>query len=338
MPPQRFLLTGGAGLIGSTIVDRLLVEEPGAEIVVYDDLSRGTLANLRAAHEHAGGRLRVEVGDVRDAHHLRAAMTGVDVVFHLAAIRITRCAEDPLLAHEVLGTGTVNVADAAAAAGVRKLVYSSSASVYGLAESFPTREDHHGYDNDTIYGAAKLYGEGVLRSYHATRGLDYVALRYFNVYGPRMDTHGKYTEVLIRWMQAIEQGEPPVIFGDGTTTMDLVFVDDVARANVAAARAAATDVVCNVGTGAETSLRGLADALVRAMGSDVEPVHAPERSVNPVPRRLASVAAAEQLLGFRADVGLDDGLRRLVAWWRAVDRPAIPSGARTPAPPVPAPA
>ncbi len=319
MSGQRYLLTGGAGLIGSTITDLLLAEEDPAEIVVFDDLSRGSPENLRSAL--ASGKVRIEVGDVRDFDHLGRAMRGIDVVFHLAAIRITRCAEDPVEAHDILATGTINVAQAAIGNGVGRVVYSSSASVYGAAERFPTREDHHPYDNDTIYGAAKLYGEGVLRSYHATRGLDYVALRYFNVYGPRMDTHGAYTEVLIRWIQAIERGEAPVIFGDGSTTMDLVFVEDVARANLCAARLRVTDVACNVGTGVETSLRGLATELAQVMGSSVAPVHEPERSVNRVPRRLAGTEWADQLIGFRAQVPLAEGLARLVAWYRTQGSP-----------------
>ena len=164
-------------------------------------------------------------------------MAGIDLVFHQAAIRITQCAEEPRLALEVLVDGTFNVLEAAVAAGVRKVVAASSASVYGLADEFPTTERHHPYANDTLYGAAKVFNEGMLRSFHAMYGLDYVALRYFNVYGPRMDVHGLYTEVLIRWMERIEAGQPPLILGDGTQTMDFVFTDDIARANLLAADA-----------------------------------------------------------------------------------------------------
>ena len=311
----RVLVTGGAGTIGSNLVD-LLVREGATEVRVLDDFTRGRRENL--AWAMATGPVRVIEGDIRDAKLVHEATQGADLVFHLAAIRITQCAQEPRLANEVLVDGTFNVLEAAAASGVRKVIASSSASVYGLAESFPTAENHHPYNNDTFYGAAKAFNEGMLRSFHAMYGLDYLALRYFNVYGPRMDAHGKYTEVLIRWMERIEAGQPPLIFGDGEQTMDFVDVRDIARANLLAARSPLTDEVFNVARGEETSLKELATALLHAMdadGLDVE--HGPERAVNGVTRRLADVSAAEQKLGFRAEIGLDQGLRDLVEWWRA---------------------
>ena len=195
-----------------------------------------------------------------------------------------------------------------------------------MARAFPTGEDHHPYDNRTLYGAAKLFDEGLLRAFHDMHGLDYVALRYFNVYGPRMDMHGRYTEVLIRWMERIEAGLPPIIFGDGSQTMDFVHVHDVARANVLrAAQVEASDVVLNVGTATETSLRRLAELLAEAMGRpDLVPEHAAERAVNPVPRRLADTEAARRLLGFEAAIPLEQGLLELVAWWRANRDAAAP--------------
>jgi UDP-glucose 4-epimerase len=196
------------------------------------------------------------------------------------------------------------------------VIAASSASVYGLAEVFPSAEAHHPYANRTLYGAAKLFDEGLLRSFNDMYGLDYVALRYFNVYGPRMDIHGAYTEVFIRWMDAIAAGQPPLIFGDGTDTADFVHVEDVARANLLAASAPVTDAVFNVGTGVETTLKRLAEMVLSAMQSALVPVHVPPRRVNPVSRRLASVDAARERLGFRATVGLEDGLRSLVAWWQ----------------------
>jgi UDP-glucose 4-epimerase len=200
---------------------------------------------------------------------------------------------------------------------VRKVVVASSASVYGMAEHFPTSESHHPYNNRTLYGAAKAFNEGLLRSFKDMRGLDYVALRYFNVYGPRMDIHGVYTEVLIRWMERLAQGQPPLVMGTGRQTMDFVYVGDVARANLLAARSEASDEVFNIASGAETSLLQLATALGRAMDQEVRPEHLPERKVNPVPRRLARVEKARQQLGFRAEVPLEQGLRELVEWWRA---------------------
>src|SRR5947209_7160712 len=201
---ERALITGGAGLVGSHIAD-LLVAENAKEVTILDNFTRGRLENLEIAK---GGNLRIVVGDIRDRALLRDLMEGIDVVFHQAAIRITQCAEDPRLALEVLADGTFNVLEAAVAAGVGKVVAASSASVYGLAEAFPTPESHHGYDSRTIYGAAKSFNEGLLRSFHEMYGLNYVALRYFNVYGPRMDTYGAYTEVLIRWMERLADGEP----------------------------------------------------------------------------------------------------------------------------------
>jgi UDP-glucose 4-epimerase len=301
-------------LVGSTIADQL-VELGAAEIVVLDDFTRGTMANL----ERACGRGNVSIvrGDIRDAAAVAEVMRGIDVVFHQAAIRITQCAEDPRLAFEVLAQGTFNVLEAAVAASVRKVVAASSASIYGLAETFPTSEDHHPYANRTIYGAAKVFNEGLLRSFKDMYDLDYVALRYFNVYGPRMDIYGVYTEVLVRWMERIARGEPPLILGDGLQTMDFVFIEDIARANVLAAQAPVTDEVCNVASATETSLVGLARALLRVMGSPLEPEFGPERKVNSVTRRLADVDKAKRLLGFEAQVDVDEGLRRLVTWWQA---------------------
>lgn len=323
----RYLITGGAGLIGSHIAD-LLAAEDATEILVYDNFVRGRLDNLAWALAH--GPVTIVEGDIRDARRLRHAMQGVDIVFHQAAIRITQCAEEPRLALEVLADGTYNVLEAAKDAGVRKIVAASSASVYGLAEQFPTNESHHPYGNRTLYGAAKVFNEGLLRAFHDMYGLDYVALRYFNVYGPRMDVHGAYTEVLIRWMERIAAGQPPVIFGDGTQTMDFIYVEDIARANLAAAKADVTDEVFNVGSGTETSLRGLAAALARVMGTSLVPEHAPARKVNPVSRRLADVEKAKRLLGFAASIPLEAGLQRLVAWWQAERRAAAPAPAPEP--------
>ncbi|MEU7031079.1 aminotransferase class I/II-fold pyridoxal phosphate-dependent enzyme [Streptomyces sp. NPDC046275] len=311
---KRILVTGGAGTIGSHVTD-LLVEGGAREVVVLDNFVRGRRANLAKAL--ASGRVRLVEGDIRDAATVRRVTEGADLVYHLAAIRITQCAEEPRLANEVMVDGTFNVLEAAAAAGVGKVIASSSASVYGLAESFPTTERHHPYNNDTFYGAAKAFNEGMLRSFHAMYGLDYVVLRYFNVYGPRMDIHGLYTEVLIRWMERIEAGEPPLILGDGTQTMDFVDVRDIARANILAARPGLTDEVFNVASATETSLRELADELLAVMGSDLEPVHGPARAVNGVTRRLADTTLAEERLDFKAEIDLRTGLKDLVDWWRA---------------------
>jgi UDP-glucose 4-epimerase len=312
---QRVLVTGGAGTIGSTLVDQL-VDSGAAEVVVLDTMVRGRPENLAAAAAAAGDRLRIVVGDINDRPLVARLIEGMDLVFHLAALRITQCAEQPRMALESLVDGTFTIIEAAVDAGVKKVVASSSASVYGLAETFPTTERHHPYNNDTFYGAAKAFNEGMLRSFHAMRGLDYVALRYFNVYGPRMDTHGVYTEVLIRWMERIARGESPLIFGDGLQTMDFVHVHDIARANVLAAQADVTDSVYNIATATETSLLDLAQALAAAMDSDLKPEFGPARAVNGVTRRLADISAAGRDLGWEPRIGLHEGLRGLVDWWR----------------------
>jgi UDP-glucose 4-epimerase len=311
---QRCLVTGGAGTIGSTIVDQL-VAAGAAEVTVLDNLVRGRRENLAGAL--ASGNVRLVEGDIRDRTLVTGVMSGMDLVFHQAAIRITQCATEPRLALEVLVDGTYEVIEAAVDAGVRKVIAASSASVYGLAEEFPTSERHHPYANDTIYGAAKTFNEGLLRSFAAMRDLDYVALRYFNVYGPRMDIHGLYTEVLIRWMERIAEGQPPLILGDGMQTMDFVFTEDIARANLLAAASDVTDEVFNIGSGTETSLRELAEMLIRVMGRDLQLEFGPPRGVNAVTRRLADVSSAAERLGWKAEVGLEEGLTRLVAWWRA---------------------
>ncbi|MFE2474619.1 SDR family NAD(P)-dependent oxidoreductase, partial [Streptomyces sp. NPDC059389] len=312
---KRILVTGGAGTIGSHVVD-LLVDKGAREVVVLDNFVRGRAANL--ARALGSGAVEVVEGDIRDRETVRKATEGAELVFHLAAIRITQCAEEPRLANEVLVDGTFNVLEAAVAAGVGKVVASSSASVYGLAETFPTTERHHPYNNDTFYGAAKAFNEGMLRSFHAMYGLDYVALRYFNVYGPRMDIHGLYTEVLIRWMERITAGEPPLILGDGTQTMDFADVRDIARANLLAAESDLTDEVFNVASGSETSLRDLAVGLLEAMGAQgMVPEHGPARAVNGVTRRLADTSQASGRLGFTAEIDMRRGLRDLVEWWRA---------------------
>jgi UDP-glucose 4-epimerase len=264
-----------------------------------------------------GGVALIE-GDIGDRDLVRDMTKGKDLVFHQAAIRITQCAEEPRLALEVLVDGTFNVLEAAAAEKVDKTIVASSASVYGLAESFPTDERHHHHNNDTFYGAAKSFNEGMARSFRAMQGLDYVALRYFNVYGPRMDVHGLYTEVLVRWMERIVDGQPPLIFGDGSQTMDFVFTRDIARANVLAAASDIREGVYNVASGEETSLLGLAKALLEAMDSDLAVERGPAREVNGVTRRLAETENAARDLGFRAEVGLEEGLRELVAWWRPI--------------------
>ncbi|MGQ3279784.1 MAG: SDR family NAD(P)-dependent oxidoreductase, partial [Shinella sp.] len=313
MKDKRILITGGAGLIGSHIADQLAAERP-REIVIIDNFVRGRRENLMQAASSVP--ITIIEGDIRDRALLERTFKGIDIVFHQAAIRITQCAEEPRLAFDVLAGGTFDVLEAAVKFGVAKVVAASSASVLGQAGSFPTTEDHHPYNNRTIYGAAKAFNEGLLRSFADMYDLNYVALRYFNVYGPRMDVHGVYTEVLIRWMERIESGLPPIILGDGLQTMDFVHVHDIARANLLAAKSSVTDEVFKVASGTETSLNELEEMLLAVMGSTLKPEYAPARKVNAVARRLASTDKARDLIGFSAEVDMEAGLRDLVSWWR----------------------
>jgi len=310
---SRILVTGGCGLIGSTTIDQLLRDHKPEKIVVLDNLSRGTTRNITEALKDP--RVELVEGDIRDVPTIRRVTKDMDAVIHMATLRITACAAEPREAMTVMCDGTFNVVEAAQAADVKKVVTASTASIYGLADVFPTREDHHPYNNRTWYGASKIMLEGLLRSFNDMYGLPYVVLRYFNVYGPRMDTHGKYTEVLIRWMDRIARGEPPLILGDGSASMDFVYIEDVARANVLALQSDLSDEVFNVASGTETSLNELAATLLSVMKSDLKPEYGPERKVNPVSRRLADTSKAERQLGFRASVDLREGLERLVAWW-----------------------
>jgi UDP-glucose 4-epimerase len=317
---RKALITGGAGFIGSHIADLLAAR--GASVIVLDNLVRGRIENLSEAQRR--GNVRFVSGDIADRALLAGLMEGVDTLFHQAALRITHCAAEPRLALEVMFDGTFNVLEAAQRVGVRKVIAASSASVYGVAQDFPTGEEHHPYDNRTLYGAGKLALEGMLRSFNDMYGLQYLALRPFNVYGPRMDIHGAYTEVLVRWMEAIAAGRPPVIFGDGKQTMDFVYVEDVARANLLAAESEASDQVFNVCRNEEVSLEQLAATLVRVMGANLPLQYkdAPRRA-GLVTRRLGDLQRAREVLGFEPQVSLEEGLRRLVAWWSEAKLAAV---------------
>ena len=323
---NSFLITGGAGLMGSHIADRLLAGG-ASRVVLLDNFVRGSMHNIAAVVKDP--RVQLVKGDIRDLGLLMKLADGMDGIFHMAAIRITACAENPREAMEVMLNGTHNVLQTAVERKVGRLMYASSASIYGMADTFPTSESHHPYNNRTYYGAAKIAGEGMVRSFAEMYGLQYAALRYFNVYGPRMDIDGKYTEVLVRWLDRIEAGERPAIFGDGLQTMDMIYIDDVTDANLLAMQADVTDQVFNVASGTETSLLGLLQALLRVTGSDLLPEFLPERAVNPVPRRLADTRKASEVLGFKAKTSVEDGLRGLIEWRKGVRDAAIPARADT---------
>ena len=313
----KCLVTGGAGFVGSAIVDKLL-ERGAAEVRVLDNFVRGNMSNLAQALEKGG--VRVNEGDVSDRAVVDKLVKGADYVFHQAALRITRCAEAPREAVAVLIDGTLNVLESAVRHGVKKVVAASSASVYGEPSYLPIDEAHP-FNNRTMYGAGKIAGEQMLRAFYTTSGLPYVAFRYFNVYGPRMDITGVYTEVLVRWLDAIESGKPPLIFGDGSQSMDFVFVEDVARANLLAAQSDVTDEVFNVGTGVQTSLNELCDLLLRLSDSKLRPEYREARTVANVQTRRAAVEKARRELGFEAGVSLEQGLRELIRWRHSVRQP-----------------
>ena len=309
----RCLVTGGAGFVGSTIVDQLL-DSGAAEVVVLDNFVRGSWNNLASAR--ARGGVKVITGDICDASLVDDLTAGMDFIFHQAALRITRCAEVPREAVEVLINGTLNVLESAVRHKVKKVIAASSASVYGDPSYLPMDENHP-FNNRTMYGAGKIASEQMLRAYFTSYGLPYVAFRYFNVYGPRMDMTGVYTEVLIRWLDAIEANQAPLIFGDGTQSMDFVYIEDVARANILAAQSDVTDEVFNVGTGTQTSLRELCDLLLQLTNSPLQPEYRAARQVANVRARRAATEKAATLLGFNANVSLKEGLRELIDWREA---------------------
>jgi UDP-glucose 4-epimerase len=311
---STILVTGGAGFIGSYVVEELLPLQP-AKIVIIDNFIRGSRENMKSFADNPV--VEFHQGDIRDTALLERCVQGCNYIFHMAALRINACAANPAEGFEVMLRATFDVAQLAVKHKVKKVIYSSSASVYGLAQHFPTPETDNPYNNQTFYGAAKLWGEQLFRSFKFMYGLDYAALRYFNAYGPRMDTDGKYTEVMIKWLDCIRDGRNPLIYGDGSTTMDFVYVRDIARANIAALQSDVSDESFNIGNCEETSLRQLLDVLLKVNDSKLEPEFREENSINPVSRRLADIEKARNLLSFTPTVSLEQGMKELSAWYFA---------------------
>lgn len=308
---KKLVVIGGAGLIGSHTVDALTKEDVG-EIVVYDTFSRGRIENLAGAL--ADDRVSVfELGgDITRTDLLDAALKGADGVFHFAALWLLHCHEYPRSAFDVNVAGTFNVLEACVANGVSRLVYSSSASVYGDAIEEPMTEDHP-FNNENFYGATKIAGEAMARAYHHRYGLPLVGLRYMNVYGPRQDYRGAYIAVIMKMLDSIDRGEPLKVFGDGSQAYDFVYVGDCAAANVCAMRSDAVDSFYNVGTGIRTSIKELAELVLEITGSDVGIEYEPG-GMTFVKNRIGSTEKAAAEIGFEAGVELEDGLRRLVEW------------------------
>lgn len=311
----KYVVIGGAGLIGSHTVDQL-VREDVREIVVYDNFARGLRENLAGALKDPRVRVFEAGGDILQTDVLQAALEGADGAFHFAALWLLQCHEYPRSAFDVNVRGTFNVLEAAVACGVKRLVLSSSASVYGDAVEEPMTEEHP-FNNKNFYGATKIAGEAMARAFHHRYGLDYVGLRYMNVYGPRQDYRGAYIAVIMKMLDAIDRGEGPTILGDGSEAFDFVAVEDCAAANLCAMRSAAVDRNYNVGTGRRTSLKSLAEMIVRLTGTNQPIRYAPRSEATLVRNRIGSTARAEAEIGFSAGTPLEDGLRRLIEWRRA---------------------
>jgi UDP-glucose 4-epimerase len=315
---SKIMVIGGAGFVGSHIVDQL-TQEPVRKIVVLDDFVRGTRANLHQAMQDP--RVHVVEGSIIDLKLLRNLMQDTDYVFHLAALWLYECVHQPRSALEINVVGTYNVIETAQQAGVKKVVYSSSASVYGDALFTPMTEEHP-FNNRTMYGATKIAGEQFFRAFYEQCGLDYVGLRYMNIYGPRMDYKDTYVSVIMKVLDRIEQGLSPVIFGNGSQAYDFIHVDDVARANILALKSEATDEFFNIGTGVKTDINELVTMLLEIVGSDLKPEYRSQAQMF-VTHRIGSTEKAEKLLGFRTTTSLFEGLHSVVEWRQADKQPMI---------------
>lgn len=311
---KKLVVIGGAGLIGSHAVD-LLVQEDVREIVVYDNFVRGTVENLGGALRDPRVRLFEAGGDITQTDILNAAIKGADGVFHFAALWLLQCHEYPRAAFDVNVRGTFNVLEACVANNVQRLVWSSSASVYGDAIEEPMTEDHP-FNNKNFYGATKIAGEAMARAFHHRYGLNQVGLRYMNVYGPRQDYRGAYIAVIMKMLDAIDRGEGPTILGDGSEAFDFVAVEDCGRANLCAMKADSTDRFYNVGTGKRTSLKELAEMLLHLTGCNQPINYAPRSTATLVRNRIGSPKRAGEEIGFTAQIDLMDGLNRLIEWRR----------------------
>jgi len=311
---KRFLVIGGAGLIGSHTVDQLLQTDV-EQVLIYDNFARGREENLTNALSDTRCKIYDVGGDILQADILNAAMKDnrIDGVFHFAALWLLQCHEYPRSAFNTNVAGTFNVMEACVANGVQRLIWSSSASVYGDAVSEPMEEDHP-YNNKNFYGATKIAGEAMLRAFHHRYGLNYAGLRYMNVYGPRQDYHGAYIAVIMKMLDAIDRGEAPTIMGDGSEAFDFVAVEDCAKANICAMRADTSDEFYNVGTGLRTTLKELAEKLLNLTGSNNEILYASRSQATLVKNRIACPVKAQKEIGFSAGISLDDGLQKLIQW------------------------
>ena len=308
---KKILVIGGAGLIGSHVVEELLKEDVG-EVVIYDNFCRGSYENIEKPLEDPRCKVFEIGGDILQTDILNAAVKGKDAVVHLAALWLLQCHEFPRAAFDVNIRGTFNVLEACMANGIRRLIYSSSASVYGDAVQEPMTEKHP-YNNWTFYGATKIAGEHMFKAFHKRYGLEGVCLRYMNVYGPRQDYKGTYIAVMMKVLDNIDKGIPPVIYGDGSQSYDFIYVRDAARANVCALKSNVHFGFYNVGRGIKTSIKELTELLLKITGSDL-PIRYEPAGQTFVTNRVGDPTAAEEDLGFKWSVDLEQGLRKLVEW------------------------
>lgn len=308
---SKILVIGGAGLIGSHVVEELLKEDV-REVIVYDNFCRGSLENLEISRQDPRCRVFEIGGDILQTDILNAAMKGVDGVIHLAALWLLQCHEYPRAAFDVNIHGTFNVFEACVSNNIKRLVYSSSASVYGDAVFEPMHEDHP-YNNWTFYGASKIAGEHMLKSFHKRYGLNGVGLRYMNVYGPRQDYQGTYIAVMMKILDNLDKGLPPIVFGDGSQAYDFIYVGDTARANVCALKSDVPFGFYNVGRGIKTSIKELTELILKITGSDLAIRYEPAGQTF-VTNRVGDPTAAARDLGFEWKVDLEEGLRLLVEW------------------------
>ncbi|MEW6096953.1 MAG: NAD-dependent epimerase/dehydratase family protein [bacterium] len=309
---SKILVIGGAGLIGSHVVDELVKEEEVGEIVIYDNFCRGTRENIEDALKDSRVKVFEIGGDITQTDILDAAMEGVDYVFHLAALWLLQCYEYPRSAFKTNIEGTFNVLEACVRRKVKKLIFSSSASVYGNAVEIPMTEDHP-YNNRTFYGATKIAGEHMCRAFYERYGLNYIGLRYMNIYGPRQDYKGAYVAVIMKILDRIDQGLPPIIYGDGSQSYDFIYVQDAACANLCALKSDVTDRFYNVGCGVKTTIKEICELLLELTGSNLEIQYEPQGQTF-VTHRIGSTEKAEKELGFKATTPLKEGLKRLIEW------------------------
>jgi UDP-glucose 4-epimerase len=308
---KKVLVIGGAGLIGSHVVDELLKADV-AEVVIFDNFARGSLDNLETSIKDPRVKIFELGGDILQTDILDQAVKGKDYVFHLAALWLLHCHDFPRSAFHVNIEGTFNILEACVKHKVKKLIYSSSASVYGDAVELPMTEDHI-YNNKTFYGATKIAGEHMCRAYYHRYGLNYVGLRYMNVYGARQDYKGTYIAVIMKILDRLDQGLSPVVYGDGSQAYDFIYVSDVARSNICAAISSATDQCYNVGSGVQTSIKELTEKILHITGSRL-PIHFEPAGQTFVTNRIGEPTRAINEIGFKYQIELEEGLRKLIEW------------------------